>query len=321
MPVEYASSVTLSAASLQSILSSLRHMFYLLLFSSCISVLFLAVPSPVLALDVPPLTGRIVDLAHLLPSDVAEALSAELAEHERKTGNQIAVLTLPSLEGESLEEYSHRVATTWKLGRKGTDNGVLLLVVPGERRIRIEVGYGLEGALTDAKSSQIVRREIAPRFKSGDFPGGIVAGLKAVMGTIEGTYTLPPDAQGPSARNGAWETLLIAVAIGALVGGSLFGGRLKGIGSVVSGLLSFVIALPAGVKLALVAAVLSMFAAAIIAALSGGVGPGARRRGAGWDYPGWEGGLGGGGGGGWSPTDSFGGGGGDFGGGGASGRW
>jgi len=282
----------------------------------CFWLLFLPLASLAFALDVPPLTGRIVDLARLLPADVATSLSAELAEHERKTGNQIAVLTLPSLEGEPLEEFSHRVSTTWKLGHKGTDNGVLLLVVPGERRIRIEVGYGLEGTLTDAKSSQIIRREIVPHFKSGDFARGIIAGLKAIMGTIEGTYTLP---EAKSEQNGPWEILFIAVAIGAFVGGSLLSGKLKGVGSVISGLLSFVIALPTGWKLALIAAVLGMFAALIISALAGGIGPSGRRRRGGWDYPGWGGGLGGGGG--WNSSDSFSGGGGDFGGGGASGRW
>jgi uncharacterized protein len=288
-------------------------------FLSIVFLLWFPFLLPALALDVPPLTGRIVDLAHLLPPDVAVSLSAELTEHERKTGNQIAVLTLPSLEGEPLEEFSHRVSTTWKLGRKGTDNGVLLLVVPGERRIRIEVGYGLEGTLTDAKSSQIIRREIIPRFKSGDFPGGIAAGLKAIMGTIEGTYTLPVESRDKSEQSGPWESVVIAIVIGALVGGSLFGGKLKGMGSVVSGLLSFVIALPTGLKFALLAAVLGMFAALIMASLSGVVGPSGRRRDGGWGYPGLGGGLGSGGG--WSSSDSFSGGGGDFGGGGASGRW
>jgi uncharacterized protein len=288
-------------------------------FLSILFLLGLSLLSSALALDVPPLTGRIVDLAHLLPADIAASLSDELAEHERKTGNQIAVLTLPSLEGEPLEEFSHRVSTTWKLGHKGTDNGVLLLVVPGERRIRIEVGYGLEGTLTDAKSSQIIRREIVPHFKSGDFARGIIAGLKAIMGTIEGTYTLPEDGRAKSEQNGPWEILFIAVAIGAFVGGSLLSGKLKGVGSVISGLLSFVIALPTGWKLALIAAVFGMFAALIISALAGGIGPSGRRRRGGWDYPGWGGGLGGGGG--WNSSDSFSGGGGDFGGGGASGRW
>ncbi|MDQ6734866.1 MAG: TPM domain-containing protein [Nitrospirota bacterium] len=290
-------------------------MLYRYIISLTLSLLVLLSPSA-FALDVPPLTGRIVDLAHLLPSDVAASLSAELAEHDRKTGNQIVILTLPSLEGEPLEEFSHRVSTTWKLGRTGTDNGVLLLVVPGERRIRIEVGYGLEGTLTDAKSSQIIRREIVPRFKSGDFAAGINAGVKAIMATIEGTYTAPNE---PSQQSAFWEVFFIAIGIGAFVGGSLFGGTLKGMGSILSGLLSFVIALPTGWKLALVAAVLGIVAALIISALSGGIGPSGRRRRGGWDYPGWGGGLGGGGG--WSSSDSFSGGGGDFGGGGASGRW
>lgn len=282
----------------------------------CFWLLFLPLASSAFALDVPPLTGRIVDLANLLPADVAASLSAELSEHERKTGNQIAVLTLPSLEGESLEEFSHRVATTWKLGRKGTDNGVLLLVVPGERRLRIEVGYGLEGVLTDAKSSQIIRREIVPHFKSGDFAAGISAGVKAIMATIEGTYVATHESPQQSAP---WEIFFIAIIIGAFVGGSIFGGTLKGVGSILSGLLSFVIALPTGWKLALVAAVLSMAAAVMLAAISGGAGPSRQRRRGGWDYPGWGGGLGTGSG--WSPPDTFSGGGGDFGGGGASGRW
>lgn len=288
-------------------------------FLSIVFLLWLPLLPSAFGLDVPPLTGRIVDLAHLLPSDVAVSLSAEMAEHERKTGNQIAVLTLPSLEGEPLEEFSHRVSTTWKLGRKGTDNGVLLLVVPGERRIRIEVGYGLEGTLTDAKSSQIIRREIVPHFKAGDFAGGIAAGLKAIMGTIEGTYTAPVATHEQSEQNSPWESVFIAIVIGALVGGSLFGGQLKGMGSLISGLLSFVLALANGWKLALLAAVLGMVAALIMASLSGGVGPSGRRRYGGWGYPGLGGGLGSGGG--WSSSDSFSGGGGDFGGGGASGRW
>lgn len=286
-------------------------MSHLSMIRFCFWLFFLSLASSAFALDVPPLTGRIVDLAHLLPSDVATSLSADLAEHERQTGNQIVVLTLPSLEGEPLEEFSHRISTTWNLGRQGTDNGVLLLVVPGERRIRIEVGYGLEGVLTDAKSSQIIRREIVPRFKSGDVPGGIAAGLKAIMGTIEGTYTAPAETRDKPEQSAPWESLFIAIVIGALVGGSLFGGQLKGMGSAISGLLSFVIALPSGWKVALLAAVLGMLAALVIASR---MGSSDRRRHGGWGYPG----LGSGG---WSSSDSFSGGGGDFGGGGASGRW
>jgi uncharacterized protein len=121
-----------------------------------------------LALEVPTLTGRVVDLAHVLPADVATSLTRDLEAHETKTSNQVAVLILPSLEGEPLESFSHRVGTTWKLGQKGTENGVLLLVALRERKVRIEVGYGLEGTLTDLRSAHIIRQEIVPRFRSGD---------------------------------------------------------------------------------------------------------------------------------------------------------
>src|SRR5205823_4501945 len=185
-------------------------------------------PGFVLALDVPPLTGRIVDSAHLISPELAASLSQEIAAHERRTGNQVAVLTLPSLQGQPLEEFSHRVATTWKLGRKGTDNGVLLLVVPGDRKIRIEVGYGLEGVLTDAVTSRIIRHEIVPRFKAGDFPGGITAGLHAILGTIEGRYQ-PTERQSPAgapSSDSLPSMFLIAVVVGALVGVILGGHRL-----------------------------------------------------------------------------------------------
>ncbi len=125
---------------------------------ACVLSLASALTSLSFALDVPSLTGRVVDLAHVLPPNTVESLTARLKAHEETTSNQVTVLVLPSLEGEPLESFSHRVATTWKLGQKGTDNGVLLLVAMKERKIRIEVGYGLEGALTDARSAQIIRR-------------------------------------------------------------------------------------------------------------------------------------------------------------------
>src|SRR5437867_3647865 len=121
-----------------------------------------ALASPAAALDVPPLTGRIVDNAHLLPADRAASLSAELAAHEVRTGNQVALLTLPSLEGEPLEAFSHRVATTWKLGQKGADNGVLVLVVPGDRKVRIEGGsIGSVMAFVLALSSGLILAIVA----------------------------------------------------------------------------------------------------------------------------------------------------------------
>jgi uncharacterized protein len=269
-----------------------------------------------LALDVPPLTGRVIDLAHILPSDLAASLSSELAQHEQRTGNQVVLLTIPSLQGESLEEFSHRVATTWKLGQKGRDNGVLLLVLTGERRIRIEVGYGLEGKLTDAQASRIIRREMVPRFRAGDYPTGVAAGLRAVMGMIEGTYSteaLPSDEEDWPGR------LFLGAASGAVIGG-LFGIHWLLRGAGLGGLISFLLGLSGGLLVAGAAAVLGFIGAVFISALLRMMGQDLRgRRRGGWSDSGWTIGSGSGGVGGGS--ESFSGGGGDFGGGGASGRW
>lgn len=142
--------------------------------------------SPAAAKEVPYLSGRVVDEAGLLPADRAAAIEAQLGAFERETGTQVAVLTVASLEGEVIEDYSHRVAETWALGRAGEDDGVLLLVARDDRRLRIEVGYGLEGRLTDAQSGRIIRDVITPRFREGDFPGGIGAGVDAIVGTLGG---------------------------------------------------------------------------------------------------------------------------------------
>jgi uncharacterized protein len=266
-----------------------------------------------LALDVPPLTGRIVDLAHLLPSDVATSLSQELAAHEQRTGNQVAVLTLPTLQGDSLEEFSHRVATTWKLGQKGTDNGVLLLVVPEDRHVRIEVGYGLEGTLTDAMASRIIRNEIIPHFRRGEYAQGVSSGVRAILGTIEGTYT-PPE-MGPAAGpqdNGLGTTFLVASAVGILIG--IFLGRFrKGLGAVSGAVVGFLTGLSAGWLIALGAGVMALLAVLVLLSRSL-TGSRASPFGGGWG--GAPGGMGD-----FSGTGSFGGGGGNFGGGGASGRW
>jgi len=269
--------------------------------------------SPAGALDVPPLTGRIVDAAHLLPADLAVSLSAELAAHEARTGNQVALLTLPSLQGEPLEEFSHRVATTWKLGQKGTDNGVLVLVVPGDRKVRIEVGYGLEGTLTDAKSSRIIREEMAPRFRDGDFAGGIAAGVRAVLGTNEGTYTPPAHKRGTagSTVGGSWGIFFVALVVGILTA-AIIGHHWKG--SSVGSVMAFVLALSSGLLLALVVAVIVMVVTLPFGSMSGS----SRRT----YFPGWGGGnLGGFSGGGGGFGGGFSGGGGGFGGGGASGSW
>ncbi len=136
--------------------------------------------------DVPYLSGYVVDHAEIIKADTRRRLAELLRAHEQKTTNQVAVLTVPTIHGESVEEYAVRVFEQWKLGRKGKDNGVLIVVVPQDRRMRIEVGYGLEGTLTDAAASRIIRDVMTPRFRQGDYDGGIAQGVAAVLAQLEG---------------------------------------------------------------------------------------------------------------------------------------
>jgi len=149
-------------------------------------ILFLLLPLSVFALKVPPLKGRVNDTAHLLSSSQTRELENYLAALEQSTGAQAALLTIPSLEGEDLEEYSIRVTDSWKLGQAEEDNGVLLLVALEERKIRIEVGYGLEGSLTDIKTGYIIRNIIVPSFQNGNYAGGILEGMQSIAGVITG---------------------------------------------------------------------------------------------------------------------------------------
>ncbi len=143
-----------------------------------------------IAVEVPFLTGRVTDDAQILAAEKRQVITQALKAHEDKTGNQIAVLTIPTLAGEGIEEYALAVFNEWKLGQKGKDNGVLIVVVPSDRRMRIEVGYGLEGTLTDGKAGSIIRNIMTPRFKQGDYETGIEEGVKAVVAVLEGG-TLP----------------------------------------------------------------------------------------------------------------------------------
>jgi uncharacterized protein len=172
--------------------------------------LFLLQGFSALALDVPKLKDRVTDLAGKLTPDQISRLDSKLQELERTDSTQVAVLIIPSLEGESPEDYSMRVVETWKLGQKGRDNGALLIIAIKERKIRIEVGYGLEGTLTDARSSQIKRNVISPRLE-GDFYGGIDAGLTEIIKTIHGEYQATPDSRSRSSRRGSggWINLII----------------------------------------------------------------------------------------------------------------
>jgi len=141
--------------------------------------------------EVPELTGRVVDRAGLLSPATERALTEQLAAHEEATGNQVAVLTIESLQGRPIEEYSLQVARTWGLGQEEFDNGVLLLIAEQDREMRIEVGYGLEGALPDVVASRIIRYELRPAFRQGDFDGGVQAGVSAILSSIAGTYEPP----------------------------------------------------------------------------------------------------------------------------------
>src|SRR6266480_128920 len=140
---------------------------------------------------VPPLKARVTDLTGTLTPPQIQTLEARLRDFERGKGSQITVLMLPSTQPETIEEYSIRVADAWKIGRARVDDGVILVVAKNDRRLRVEVGRGLEGAIPDAVAKRVVSEIIAPHFKSGDFYGGVAAGSDALMKLIEGE-PLPP---------------------------------------------------------------------------------------------------------------------------------
>jgi uncharacterized protein len=136
--------------------------------------------------DIPYLTGRVTDNAQIISEETRKSLSENFKAHEERTTNQIAILTVPTLNGESIEDYAGRVFKEWKLGQKGKDNGILMIVVPNDRRMRIEVGYGLESTMTDAMAGRIIRNVMTPKFKKGDYDGGISDGAQAILGVLEG---------------------------------------------------------------------------------------------------------------------------------------
>jgi len=145
-----------------------------------------------LAADVPYLTGRVVDNAEILAPATRDQLTATLKAREDASGDQIAVLTVPTIGDEAIEQYATRVFEAWKLGQKGKDNGVLVIVAPNDRKMRIEVGYGLEGTLTDVAASRIIRDRMTPRFKEGNYDRGISDGVNAIIATLEGRADSAP---------------------------------------------------------------------------------------------------------------------------------
>ena len=158
--------------------------------SACLVVTGLLLPAVGIAAEppIPQLTGRVMDEAGLLNASQKSALRRRLTEHQEKTTNQVVVATLTSLHGFSIEDYGRRLGNAWGIGLKGKDNGVLLIVAPAERKVRIEVGRGLEGTLTNSLAKDIIENRILPRFKAGDMAAGIEAGVAGIVAALEGSY-------------------------------------------------------------------------------------------------------------------------------------
>ncbi len=173
-------------------INKLKYLSFLLCLVSLLFVLECLAAETMI--DIPPLTARVNDYAHMIPPGTAARIESMLEDLERTDSTQIVVVTIDSLEGVPLETYSIRLAEKWKIGQKGKDNGAILLVVKKERKIRIEVGYGLEGRLTDLVCGQIIRNIIVPRFRKGDFGGGIEAGIKAMIRVVRGEFKPGPAA-------------------------------------------------------------------------------------------------------------------------------
>lgn len=159
------------------------------LLTALLLVLAWTVPGPATAQTFPELTGRVVDAANILPPDVESSLTEQLASLEGQSQRQLVVVTLPDLQGYDIADYGYRLGRHWGIGDKERNDGALLIVAPTERKVRIEVGYGLEPLLTDGMSFLIINNEILPRFKAGDMPGGIVAGTQAIIRQL----TLPEE--------------------------------------------------------------------------------------------------------------------------------
>ena len=273
----------------------------------------------------PEIKTRVTDLADVIPADREAALEATLAEFERRKGSQIAVLLVPSTAPEEIEQYSIRVVDAWKLGRKGVDDGALLIIATDDRRLRIEVGRGLEGVLTDLTSNRIITEIIRPRFRDGDYAGGVEAGVDRIIRLVDGEPLPEPEAGADGGESGAspWESiagpLFLLLVFGAGVLRAVFG---RFFGAAATGALGgaitwFVIG---SVLAAGFIGVGAFFVALLLGAVPSARSLGRSRRG---DWGGFGGGgFGGGGfGGGGFGGGGFGGGGGGFGGGGASGSW
>ncbi|HUT41915.1 MAG TPA: TPM domain-containing protein [Gammaproteobacteria bacterium] len=263
--------------------------------------------------DFPQLTGRVVDNANLLSPSIEQQLAGQLKQHEQDTGNQVVVVTITSLQGYAIDDYGYQLGRHWGIGQADRNNGALLIVAADDREVRIEVGYGLEGTLTDARSHDIIQQVILPQFRNNRYEDGIVRGTEAILGTLQGTYE-PPEKTTPDISGLFYSLVIILISAGEFVA-ARFGSRMisAGVLGAITVLVGWQVlgSLKIGLLLGFFVVIFHFF-------IGGGGGPtgshGKRyyRRGSSSGFG--SGGFSSGGG-------SFGGGGGSFGGGGASGRW
>jgi uncharacterized protein len=270
---------------------------------------------------VPPLKGRVTDLTGTLTADQVADLERSLAAFESRKGSQIAVLMVPTTRPEDIAQYAIRVADQWKVGRKKVDDGLIVVVAKDDHKVRIEVGYGLEGPIPDVVARRVIRETIAPHFVEGDFYGGLKAGTDQLMKLVDGEKLPPPPQQGTQqpGQGADLQSLFVILLVVIVVAGGILTkvlGRFLG-SAATGGVAGFVALAIAGTMIAaVVAGILAFFLTLMLGGVGGALAGG--RRG-GWGGGPWigggSGGSWGGGGGGWS------GGGGGFGGGGASGSW
>jgi len=261
--------------------------------------------------DFPDLTDRIVDTAGLLPPDETASLIAQLEQHETQTSNQIVVVTVPDLQGYDIADYANRLGRHWGIGQQELNNGVLLVIAPDERKVRIEVGYGLEGALPDATASDIIRRQILPSFREDEYPAGIGKGVTSIISAIAGEYE-PQPIKARDKSNGAIALPFIGfIAIMQLIAAR--GNRKLGRAAFPAGFVGiFVSAISGHIVWGILAAAAAFFILFVFVKPGSGAGRnGSSQRDENRRHR--QGGSSGG--------SGFGGGGGSFGGGGASGSW
>lgn len=278
----------------------------------------------VFAVEIPRLKTRVNDYASILSPATGRQLENSLAAFEKSESTQIVVLIIPTLEGEPIENFSIRLAEAWKIGQKGLDNGAILIIAKNDRKLRIEVGYGLEGTLTDLISGRIVQQIIVPQFRAGNFDQGVIRGVNAMMEAVKGEFKAPPKKARPRGKGSYGQTILFLLVIYAFIV-SLLGRVSRALGAAAGGVMLPVFS--AGVltaNLLILAALIPVglvlgYVLSIIGSMAR-VSTYGRR---GMTRGGYWGGYWGGSGGGFSSGGfgGFSGGGGGFGGGGASGGW